>query len=118
MGPVMRNVLNMRHPVIVGAAGLVSLGCASLGMVAALAQTPPQPGEVPYLNYAPAVPAGPTRITPPAPRLELRPSSVPTAKDASRDATSATKEPVALDALKQRDQDLTALRNQQRRALE
>ena len=121
MGPVMRYVLNMRHPVIVGAAGLVSLGCASFGMVAALAQTAPQPGEVPYLNYAPAVPASPpappARITPPAPRLELRPSSVPSAKETNaKEASPASAK--ELDSLKQRDQELTALRNQQRRALE
>jgi septal ring factor EnvC (AmiA/AmiB activator) len=116
----MRYVLNVRRPVIAGAAGFVSLGCASLGMVAALAQTPLQPGEVPYLNYAPAVPttppAGPARTTPPAPRLELRPSSVPSGRETN--ASPGSKEPVALDALKQRDQELTALRNQQRRALE
>jgi hypothetical protein len=117
----MRYVLNMRHSVIAGATGLVSLGCASLGMVAALAQT--QPGEVPYLNYAPAVPASPpappARVTPPAPRLELRPSSVPTAQETNaKEAGPASRDPVALDALKQRDQELTALRNQQRRALE
>src|SRR6266850_5082819 len=101
MGPVMRYVLNMRRSVIViaGAAGLVSLGCASLGMVAALAQT--QPGEVPYLNYAPAVPASPpappARVTPPAPRLELRPSSVPTAQETNaKEAGPASRDPVAL----------------------
>jgi septal ring factor EnvC (AmiA/AmiB activator) len=119
----MRYVLNVRRPVIAGAAGFVSLGCASLGMVAALAQTPLQPGEVPFLNYAPAVPASPpappARITPPAPRLELRPSSVPSAKEINaKEASPASKEPVALDALRQRDQELTALRDQQRRALE
>jgi murein hydrolase activator len=116
----MRYVLNVRRPVIAGAAGFVSLGCASLGMVAALAQTPLQPGEVPFLNYAPAVPASPpARITPPAPRLELRPSSVPSAKETNaKEASPASKEPVALDALRQRDQELTALRDQQRRALE
>src|SRR5215470_2380174 len=102
----------MKHPVFAGAAGLVSLGCASLGMVAALAQTQPQPGEVPYLNYAPSVPAsppaGPARITPPAPRLELRPSSVPSSKETNaKDASPASRDPVALDGLKQRDQELT-----------
>jgi septal ring factor EnvC (AmiA/AmiB activator) len=120
MDSVMRYVLNMRRSVIAGAAAFVSVGCASL--VAAVAQTL-QPGEVPFLNYAPAVPtsppAAPARVTPPAPRLELRPSSVPTAKETNaKDASPATKEPVALDALKQRDQELNALRNQQRRALE
>jgi murein hydrolase activator len=120
MDSVMRYVLNMRRSVIAGAAAFVSVGCVSL--VAALAQTL-QPGEVPFLNYAPAVPtsppAAPARVTPPAPRLELRPSSVPTAKETNaKDASPATKEPVALDALKQRDQELNALRNQQRRALE
>jgi murein hydrolase activator len=119
----MRYVQNMRHPMIAGAAGLVSFGCASLGIVAALAQTSPQPGEVPYLNYAPAVPltppAPPARVTPPAPRLELRPSSVPSAKETNtKEASPASRDPAALDALKQRDQELTALRNQQRRALE
>src|SRR5262245_31144872 len=118
MGSVMRNVANVRRPVVAGAIGFVSLGFASLGfaslgMVAALAQAQPQSGEVPYLNYAPASPpTDPAPLTPPAPRLEQRPSSVP-AK-----STPASKEPVALDALKQRDQELTALRDQQRRALE
>src|SRR5262245_2324618 len=125
MGTVMRYVLNVRRPAIAGAAGVVSIGCASLGIVAALAQTSLQPqfqpGEVPYLNYAPAVPASPpappARVTPPAPRLELRPSSVPSAKETNaREASPASAK--ELDALKQRDQELTTLRNQQRRALD
>jgi murein hydrolase activator len=123
MGSVMRYVPNVRRPVIAGAVGFLSLGCASLGMVAALAQTSLQPGEVPFLNYAPAAPTTPPAprapVTPPAPRLELRPSSVPSARETNaKEAGPASREPVALDALKQRDQELNALRSQQRRALE
>src|SRR5262249_56351798 len=101
MGSVMRYFANVRRPVGAGAVGFVSLGFASLGfaslgMVAALAQAQPQPGEVPYLNYAPASPStDPARLTPPAPRLEQRPSSVPAAK-----STPASKDPGAPDALK------------------
>jgi murein hydrolase activator len=110
MGLVMRYVLNLRRPALAGAIGFLSFGCASLGIVAAQAQTQPQPGEVPYLNYAPAgAPTSPP-LTPPAPRLELRPSNVPVAPSA--------KEGGSLDALKQRDQELAALREQQRRAAE
>jgi len=94
----------------------LSFGCVSLGIVAALAQTQLQPGEVPYLNYAPAgAPVNPP-LTPPAPRLELRPSALPGGKDAS--VSPSPKEGGSLDALKQRDQELAALRDQQRRAAE
>src|SRR5215470_3285297 len=110
MGLVMRYVLNVRRPALTGAIGFLSFGCVSLGIMAAQAQTQPQPGEVPYLNYAPAgAPVNPP-LTPPAPRLDLRPSNVPVAPSA--------KEGGSLDAFKQRDQELTALREQQRRALE
>jgi septal ring factor EnvC (AmiA/AmiB activator) len=109
MTPVMRHILNGRRPALAGAIGFVSLGIA-----VAVAQTPPslQPGEVPYLNYAPSTtPAAPPRAQP-SPRPELRPSNVPVGKD------SNAKESNSLDALKQRDQELAALRDQQRRALE
>ena len=112
----MRYVLNVRYPTMAGAIGLVSLGCASLGMVGALAQAQLQPGEVPYLNYAPAVPVSPPPRTQPAPRPDLRPSSLPAGKDTP--ASSSAKEAGGLDALRQRDQELGALREQQRRALE
>jgi murein hydrolase activator len=118
----MRYVPNVRFPAMAGAIGLLSLGCASLGMVAALAQTPLQPGEVPYLNYAPAAPVTPPRGQPALPP-ELRPSNVPAGKDTSakesaREPSANAKEAAGLDAIKQRDQELAALRDQQRRALE
>jgi septal ring factor EnvC (AmiA/AmiB activator) len=118
----MRYVPNVRFSAMAGAIGLVSLGCASLGMVAALAQTQRQPGEVPYLNYAPAAPATPPRGQPALPP-ELRPSSIPAGKDtgakeSAREPSANAKEAGGLDALKQRDQELAALRDQQRRALE
>jgi murein hydrolase activator len=118
----MRYVPNVRFPAMAGAIGLVSLGCASLGMVAALAQTQRQPGEVPYLNYAPAAPVTPPRGQPALPP-ELRPSSVPAGKDtgakeSAKESGANAKEAGGLDALKQRDQELAALRDQQRRALE
>ena len=107
-----------------GAIGLVSLGCASFGIVAALAQAQLQPGEVPYLNYAPAAPVTPPRAQPaPRPDLppELRPSNLPPAKDtgAKENAKEPSgKEAGGLDALKQRDKELATLRDQQRRALD
>jgi len=107
---MMRYFANVRRLAMAGA-----IGFGALGIVAAVAQTPSrQPGEVPYLNYAPAVPvvpANPPRAQP-SPRPELRPSNVPVSRD------SSAKEPNSLDALKQRDQELAALRDQQRRALE
>ena len=44
MGTVMRYVLNVRRPVIAGAAGVVSIACASLGIVAALVVALERPG--------------------------------------------------------------------------
>lgn len=80
-----------------------AVGLLPLGLMAAMAQTPPpQPGEVPYLNYAPAT--GPE--SQPS-RPELRPN-LPAGKAANN----------TLDALKQRDQELAAIRDEQRRVLE
>src|SRR5262245_56296250 len=106
MGPVMRYLRNIRRPA--GAIGFLSVGCVSLGVVAALAQT--QPGEVPYLNYAPAVPVTPPRAQPMPPPLELRPSNVPAGKDTSASVNPSAKEAGGVDALKQRDQELAVLR--------
>src|SRR5215813_11288095 len=111
MGPVMRYLRNIRRPA--GAIGFLSVGCVSLGVVAALAQT--QPGEVPYLNYAPAVPVTPPRAQPVPP--QLRPSNLPAAKDttSAKEPGSNAQEPSGkeaggLDALKQRDRELATLR--------
>src|SRR5262249_52430540 len=125
MGPVMRYVPNIRRPALAGAIGFLSLGCVSLSVVslgivaslgAARAQTQLQPGEVPFLNYAPSTAPVNPPLTPPAPRLELRPSNVPAGKDAG--ASPGGKEAGSLDALKQRDRELAALREQQQRATE
>jgi len=106
MSVLTRHVLKVHRPA-------VALGLLSLGLMSAVAQTPSlQPGEVPYLNYAPAaVPPSSTRSQP-SPRPELRPSNVP----AGRDSTPKT--PGSLDALIQHDHELAAIRDQQRRALE
>jgi septal ring factor EnvC (AmiA/AmiB activator) len=117
----MRYVLNIRRPALAGAIGFLSLGCVSLegvsfGIVAARAQTQLQPGEVPYLNYAPSTAPVNPPLTPPAPRLELRPSNVPAGK--ATGASPSAKEAGSLDALKQRDRELATLREQQQRAAE
>jgi murein hydrolase activator len=78
----------------------------SLGLATALAQSQRQPGEVPYLNYAPATLPNTPR-TQSSPRPQLRPSKVPTGRESS-----------SLDALKQHDQELTSIRDQQQRVLE
>jgi septal ring factor EnvC (AmiA/AmiB activator) len=106
MNSVMRHLHVARRPTI------AALGILPLGLMAAMAQTTPRPpGEVPYLNFPPVVAPGTPRgeSTPP---LELRPSEVPGTKD------PGTKDQSAIDALKQRDQELNAIRAEQRRSLE
>jgi len=104
MSVLIRHVLKAHRPAVAGAIGLLSLG-----WMAAVAQTALQPGEVPYLNYAPSTVPNNSRSQP-GERPELRPSNVPASRD--------TRGPGSLDSLKQHDQELAAIRDQQRRAHE
>ena len=101
MNSVMRHLHAVRRPAI------AALGVVPLGLMTAMAQTSPRPpGEVPYLNFPPAVaPGNPSGDPSAAP--ELRPSEVPGAKG-----------PNVLDTIKQRDQELNAIRAEQKRSLE
>src|SRR5262245_8647676 len=108
MNPVMRPLHAVRRPAI-AVLGVVPLGLmtgfatTALATIA-LAQTAPRPaGEVPYLNFPPAfAPSSPSND--PAAN-GLRPPDVP-------------KGPSVQDTIKQRDQELSAVRAEQQRALE
>jgi septal ring factor EnvC (AmiA/AmiB activator) len=106
MNSVMRPLPAVRRPAI-AVLGVVPLGLMTGLATIALAQTAPRPsGEVPYLNFPPAfAPSSPSND--PAPAPGLRPSDVPGAKG-----------PTVQDTIKQRDQELSAIRAEQQRALE
>ena len=96
MNLLMRHLHVVRRPAAAAALGLLPLGLPS-----AFAQTP-QPGEVPYLNFAPpTLPAVPPRQSAPA-------GNAPPTAD----------EPAEADPLKQRDQELAAIRAEQRLTIE
>src|SRR5262245_64756018 len=103
MKSVARQLDVVRRPAIA-----VALGLLPLAMVGANAQTP---GQVPYLNFppvgAPAPPSSGSAYAPATPPLDL-PSSQP----------PAAKGPSTLDTIKQRDQELSAIRAEQKRAVE
>src|SRR5262245_63493824 len=103
MKSVARQLDVVRRPAIA-----VALGLLPLAMVGANAQTP---GEVPYLNFppvgAPAPPSSGSAYAPATPPPDLRSSQPPAAKG-----------PSTLDTLKQRDQELSAIRAEQKRAVE
>src|SRR5262245_53542704 len=111
-----------RRPMIVATLGLVPFAAT-----ASLAQSPPRPaGEVPYLVQPPgtAVPFGgattaPLPAAPPAAPAVAppAPAAAPPAPVAAP-AAAAPKPPSEADALKQREQELQALRADQRRTLE
>src|SRR5438876_12034308 len=112
MNPAMRHRSAVPRP---RPAMLAALGFLPLGFVTALAQTGPRPpGEVPYLNFPPVTVPGNTAAPPamPAPAdsaPRLRPSTNP---------VPAATAPSGLDAIKQRDQELAAIRADQKQALE
>src|SRR5882762_5329292 len=91
MNPASRPLGIDPRPVIVAALGLLTVGYG-----AASAQTPPPrpPAEVPYLNFPPPF------------------------SSAAPPADPAPAGPASLDALRQRDQELAAIRAEQRRTLE
>src|SRR5262245_32029042 len=76
------------------------LGCLSLGLAPAVAQTPQRPAEVPYL-------ASPVPF----------PSNSPAPAPESSAAPGPARAPSKLDDLKQREQELATIRNEQRNAL-
>src|SRR5438034_10507821 len=91
---------------------LATLACLPLGLVTALAQTPPRPpGEVPYLNFPPVAVPGALQ---PAPTLNVPPELKPSTNPVPIPATT----PRGLEIIKQRDQELATIRADQRRALE
>ncbi len=103
MNPALRPLFIDPRPLIVAALGLLPVGYG-----AASAQTPPRPpAEVPYLNFPPPFSSAP----PPA-------DPAPAAEPAPAAASSAPAGPASLDALRQRDQELAAIRAEQRRTLE
>ncbi|MEA2938829.1 MAG: murein hydrolase activator [Alphaproteobacteria bacterium] len=110
MNPVLRSFFVVPRPALVAAMGFLPLG-----MMTAFAQTQPRPpGEVPYLNFPPVViPAPPSAApaAPPDPPLDIRPP-------AASPPPAAAQAPTELDRLRQREQELTALRSEQRRTLE
>ena len=79
------------------------LGFLPLGWAPASAQTPRPPAEIPYLIY-------PVPSFPPNPLATPAPAAVPTPPQPPRP-------PSDLDDLKQRDQELAAIRAEQRQAL-
>jgi septal ring factor EnvC (AmiA/AmiB activator) len=97
MHPVTRPSTVVPAVAILAALGLLPLATAS-------AQTTPRPpAEVPYLNFPPAASPTPAATTAPADQNASPP--VPGS-------------PAELDALKKRDQELEAVRTEQRRALD
>jgi septal ring factor EnvC (AmiA/AmiB activator) len=92
---------------------VAAFGILSSGLLPAAAQTAPRPpGEIPYLNFPGAVPAIPPGNVPTAGNAPI--SLNPPGNNPSAAASPAT----ALDALKQRDQELAAIRGDQRKAIE
>ena len=96
-------LLNRPRCVVSGPTILATLGLLPFGLMSAVAQTAPRPpGEIPYLNF---------------PRSQLperAPADSPPASDPS--ATPAPASPTG--NLKQREQELEAIRAEQKRALE
>jgi murein hydrolase activator len=103
---------------------VATLGLVPFAATAALAQSPPRPpGEVPYLIQPPgtAAPFGslspaPLPMAPPAAPAAAQPAPAPA--PAAAPPAAAPKSLSEADTLKQRDQELQALRAEQRRTLE
>ena len=96
---------NRLRCVVSGPTILVTLGAFPLGWVSASAQTaPPPPAEVPYLNF---------------PRSQLPEKARPRSAPAPATDPSASPAPARPAAnLKQREQELEAIRAEQKRSLE
>jgi murein hydrolase activator len=94
----------MRLPSLVSGPVVALLGCVPFGSTVAMAQTPRPPSEIPYLTSPVPFAPGNTPASM-APRAPPAPAAAP-ARPASK-----------VDDLKQRDQELAAIRAEQRNAL-
>jgi len=113
---MMRHFQAVRGPAIAAA-----LGMWPLGLAIAVAQTPSQqPGGVPFINLPTGtVPANPPSDTAPASApLDLRPPNIPNATNLRPPNVPDASSPSSPEALKKREQELAALRADQRRSLE
>jgi septal ring factor EnvC (AmiA/AmiB activator) len=102
MNHLMRHIGVVRRPAIVAALGLLPLG-----ILQAAAQTSPRPpGEVPFLNFPPVL----------MPQQPGAPANPPLARNPS--GAETPKGPPGASALQQRDEELAAVRAEQRRILD
>src|SRR5262245_59636620 len=106
----MTDIRRHRH-IVLRPAVAAAIGLLLLESTAAVAETAPRPGEVPYLNLPPvALPASPPAAPTTPPELPGRPELRPSTETPGDGGTA--------DALKQRDEELAAIRAEAERAKE